>query len=53
MRTIRTSKFVALALAATSFVAAGGALANGYVHPENSEKGYKVVPEHFKSDKSR
>lgn len=43
----------ALVIAISSFTAAGSAFANGYVHSENTEKGYKVVPEHFKSDKTR
>lgn len=53
MQKSRTSILLSMTLAALSMTAMNAASANGYIHSTNTEKGYVVYPEHFKSDKTR
>ena len=53
MRKTRNTLLASLAFAAMGLGAAGTTFASGYIHSTNSEKGYVVHPEHFKSDKTR
>lgn len=41
------------ALACAALLAPAMASADTYMHPANNERGVKVYPEHFKSDKTR
>ena len=53
MQKNRTPILLSMALAALSLTTMNTAFANSYIHSSNSEKGYVVYPEHFKSDKTR
>ena len=53
MQKTRTPILLSMTLAALSLATANTAFANSYIHSSNSEKGYVVYPEHFKSDKTR
>ncbi|QNP50180.1 DUF4148 domain-containing protein [Diaphorobacter aerolatus] len=53
MQKTRTSILLSMAFAALSLTTMNSAFANSYIHSTNTEKGYVVYPEHFKSDKTR
>ena len=53
MQKTRTSRLATMAIAAVCLTVANTAFASSYVHSSNSERGYVLYPEHFKSDRTR
>ncbi len=53
MHTTRTPIILSMAFATLSLATVNTAFASSYIHPKNSETGYVVYPDHFRSDKTR
>lgn len=53
MQKTRTPIILSIAFSALALATMNTAFASSYIHSNNSEKGYVVYPEHFKSDRTR